>query len=137
LIEIISHRLQKVSDLDNYTDAIGIFEKCNPTKYANGTEKCKNALSFGTKVLHFYDPEQNPILDSEVRKNLGIKSEMSKSLCVQFREACNYFVEKHQDYFNQFYESDIISQELAKRHMTKDFSTMEIMDMALYEAEIS
>ncbi|SET02432.1 hypothetical protein SAMN04488587_2007 [Methanococcoides vulcani] len=134
-IKIISERLQEVEHFDDYYNAISIFEACNPTKYANGNLKSKNAFSFGTKVLHFYDPKHNPILDSEVRKNLGIKVEMNKSLCIEFREAANSFVKKHRDYFDKFYESDTIAQELEKRHMNINFSNMEILDMALYEPE--
>lgn len=134
-IKIISERLQDVENFDDYDNAISIFESCNPTKYSNGNLKYKNAFSFGTKVLHFYDPEQNPILDFEVRNNLGIKVEMSKSLCMEFREAAKCFTKKHRDYFEAFYKSDIIAKELDKRHMTNNFSTMEILDLALYEAE--
>jgi len=46
----------------------------------------------------------------------------------------NLFAKKHRDYFDEFDKSDIIAQELSKRLMTTNFSTMEVLDMALYGA---
>jgi hypothetical protein len=96
----------------------------------------KNQFCLGTKLLHFYNPEQNPILDNTVKDNLTIKGEngdlLTKTLCIEFREAAKCFCAKHNDYFDKFYKSDIIAHELRRRCMTKDFSTMGILDMALY-----
>ena len=127
--------MQDAENLDDYESVLNIFEGCNPTTYKNGTVVNKNAFSFGTKILHFYNPQKNPILDSVVRTNLKIIEEMNKQLCLEFRDAAKCFTEKHKDYFDMFYSSKIISQELSKRYMTNNFSTMEIFDMALYEPE--
>lgn len=133
-IEEINKRLQNVKAFDDYGSALSIFKECNPTIYNNGTIVSKSAFSLGTKILHFYNPRENPILDSVVRYNLNIKDEMTLELCLEFKEAANKFEEKH-DYFTKFYESKIISQELGKRQMISNFPIMEIFDMALYESE--
>ena len=56
-IRIIDKRLQDVENLDDYESVLNIFEGCNPTTYKNGTVVNKNAFSFGTKILHFYNPQ--------------------------------------------------------------------------------
>lgn len=131
-VGIIGNRLQNIENFDDYETSINVFEECNPTN-KDGTVICKNAFSFGTKILHFYNPQENPILDSKVRDNLKIKDEMNKKLCLEFRDAAKNFTEKHSEYFNIFHSSKTISEALTKRHMTDNFSTMEILDMALYE----
>lgn len=131
----ISRQLQHVEDFDDYASSLDIFETCDPATYKNGNEIKKNAFSLGTKVLHFYNPNENPILDSFVRTNLKIKGEMNKKLCLEFREAAREFAKKHENYFTHFTKSDNIRRELVKRHMTNEFPTMEILDMALYEPE--
>ena len=65
--DIILDRLDKIKDFDKYEIVLEQFEKCNP----RGNERV-NAFSLGTKVLHTYNPEENPILDSVVRNNLRI-----------------------------------------------------------------
>lgn len=130
----ISMRLQQVEDFDDYATALQVFKGCD-LRIKNGKESRRNAFSLGTKILHFYNPEENPILDSVVRQNLMIKGEMNKELCVEFREAARRFAKKNRSYFIHFNKSDNIKQELAKRHMTNEFPIMEILDMALYEAE--
>jgi hypothetical protein len=133
-LKIISERLQKVEDFEVYKNAINIFEHCNPVTDKHGNTKIKNAFSFGTKILHFYDPEKNPILDSNVRNNIGIKEEMSKELCIEFREAAISFTDNYKDdYFEKFNTSVKLKQKLNERFMITNFSTMEILDMALYE----
>ncbi len=119
-------------NFDDYESALKAFEKCNPKKDKNGEIHDTNAWSFGTKVLHFYNPEENPILDSLVRTNLHIV-DMTYDICIYFQKATNDFVREHNDYFENFYKSERIKYELKKRHMTTDFPKMEIMDMALYE----
>ncbi len=128
----IRTRLREVDNFDDYESVLHIFKRCNQIEYKNGRVILKNAFSFGTKLLHFYNPEENPILDSVVRENLRI-GEMNRELCLEFRRATKYFVEKHRDYFDMFCESKNIAQELEKRHMTNKFPKMEIIDMALYE----
>lgn len=111
-IRIINGRLKKVKNLEDYDIAISIFEKCNPTNDNRGNPIRANQFCLGTRLLHFYDPEQNPILDNIVKDNLGIKGEngdlLSKTLCIEFREAAKCFVQTHPDYFYNFYESDDI-----------------------------
>lgn len=119
-------------NFDDYKSALKKFEKCNPKKDKKGEFHNASAWSLGTKVLHFYNPEENPILDSRVREYLDI-DDMTYDICVHFREATNGFVEKHKDYFENFYKSERIKDELKKRRMTNDFPKMWIMDMALYE----
>ncbi|MBU4372951.1 MAG: hypothetical protein KJ714_00625 [Euryarchaeota archaeon] len=120
-------------NFDDYETALKAFENCNPKKNKNGKLIYASALSMGTKVLHFYDPEENPIFDSIVRKkeNLNI-NEITYDICMYFQQAANDFVRKHNDYFENFYKSECIKDELKKRHMTNDFPKMWIMDMALY-----
>ncbi|WP_342304936.1 hypothetical protein [Methanolobus sp. ZRKC5] len=134
-VKEVKNRLQQVEDFDDYVSSLQAFESCDPITYKNGKEIQKNAFSFGTKILHFYNPDENPILDSFVRTNLKIKGEMDKDLCIEFREGAREFAQLHHDYFVYFNESENIRQELAKRHMTSDFPIMEIFDMALYEPE--
>jgi|GEM_PF-1713637 len=135
-IDEINKRLQNVKDFDEYESALSIFKECNATSYDNGSTVLKSAFSLGTKILHFYNPQKNPIVDSVVRANLNIKDEMTLELCLEFREAANMFVAKHHDYFTKFYKSERIGLELEKRQMISNFSIMEIFDMALYEPEI-
>ena len=132
--EIILKRLEDTNfNFDVYENALKAFENCNTKEYKNGTTINASALSLGTKILHFYNPEENPILDSFVRTNLDV-GDMTYNLCVQFQKAANDFVKKHADYFEKFYESESIKIELEKRHMTHYFPKMEIVDMALYES---
>jgi hypothetical protein len=67
---------------------------------------------------------------------LGLKGDkadsLSKNLCIEFREAAISFAKNHREYFDEFNESDVIAQELSKRRMNTNFSTMEILDLALY-----
>lgn len=134
-VKEVKKRLQQVENFDDYVSSLQAFEACDSITYKNGNKIQKNAFSFGTKILHFYNPNNNPILDSFVRANLKIKGEMNKNLCIEFREAAREFVRLHPDYFLKFAKSEIIQQELSKRHMNIDFPTMEILDMALYEPE--
>lgn len=119
-------------DFGNYRIALSAFEKCNPTKNKNGILINANAWSFGTKILHFYNPEKYPILDSVVRDNLKL-GEMTYNLCIEFKKAANDFVDTHSNYFEEFYMSENIKIELRNRYMTNKFPKMEIMDMALYD----
>ena len=121
-------------DFDNYKTALSAFKECNPKKNKNGIFINANAWSFGTKILHFYNPEENPILDSFVRNNLKL-GEMTYDLCIEFKKAINDFVDDHNDYFEDFYMSENIKNELRNRYMTNKFPKMEIMDMALYESK--
>lgn len=66
-----------------------------------------NAFSLGTKLLHFYNPEENPILDSIARNNLKI-DDMSCEVCLCFKEAANEFIKSHQDYFKSFHSSRVL-----------------------------
>ncbi|MDD4250517.1 MAG: hypothetical protein PHT13_15645 [Methanosarcina sp.] len=126
----ISNRLDEVDNFERYEYVLQKFENCNPTKY-KGNEVIKSAFSFGTKLMHFYNPEINPILDSTVRDNLNL-GEMDLELCLEFKKAINSFEDKHVDYFVRLKNSQRVSQELEKRHMTNQFPKMQIIDMALY-----
>lgn len=126
----ISNRLLEVDNYEDYYCALQKFEGCNPAMYKGKIIK-KSAFSLGTKLLHYYNPEENPILDTYVRDNLKL-DEMDLELCLVFKKAANSFVEKHSDYFSSFYASPLISHELKKRHMTIRFPKMQIIDMALY-----
>ncbi len=126
----ISKRLHEIGNFDDYVYVLPKFESCNPTTY-KGNEVKKSAFSFGTKLMHYYNPEKNPILDSAVRDNLNL-GEMGLELCFEFRKATNSFVEKHSDYFDRLKASQHFLQELEKRHMTNRFPKMQIIDMSLY-----
>jgi len=129
----ISNRLHEVDNFEDYECVLRKFEYCNPTTY-KGNEVIKSAFSFGTKLIHFYNPEQNPILDSAVRDKLNLGG-MNLELCLEFKKAINSFAEKRGDYFKELYASQRILQELKKRHMTNQFPKMQIIDMALYESD--
>jgi len=126
----ILNRLHEVDNFEDYEYVLQKFEHCNPTIY-KGNEVKKSAFSFGTKLMHFYNPEKNPILDSIVRDNLNL-GEMDLGLCFEFKKAVSSFVEEHSDYFSRLKVSPNFLQELEKRHMTNQFPKMQIIDMALY-----
>ncbi len=126
----ISNLLQEVDNFEDYEYVLQKFEGCDTAMY-NGNRIKKNAFSLGTKLLHFYNPEENPILDSSVRTNLSL-GDMDLELCFGFKKTINSFVKNHSDYFERFCTSKGVLQELAKRHMTNRFPKMQIIDMALY-----
>lgn len=126
----ISNRLHEVDNFDDYEYVLQKFAYCNPTTY-KGNEVKKSAFSFGTKLMHFYNPEENPIMDTLVRTNQNL-GEMNLELCFEFKKATNFFVKKHRDYFDRFNSSQRVLQELEKMHMTNRFPKMQIIDMALY-----
>ena len=123
---IISERLEEVKDFDDYKNVLKQFEGCNPRK-----NRKANAFSFGTKVLHTYNPEENPILDSVIRDNLGITYQLDIDLCVNFKKAMNRFANKHEEYF-LFENNNRIKDEFKKFHLKPKFPKMKILDMALY-----
>lgn len=94
-IKETSRRLHQVKDFDDYEGSLEILKACDTVTYKNGNEIRKDAFSLGTKILHFYNPDENPILDSVVRTNLKIKGEMDKKLCLEFREAAREFAKKN------------------------------------------
>ena len=57
--------------------------------------------------MHFYYPEENPILDSVVRDKLDL-GDKSYELCIKFHITANDFVKKYEDYFEKFTESKTI-----------------------------
>lgn len=126
----ISNRLLEVNNFDNYDFVLQKFEGCNSAIYKGNSIK-KNAFSLGTKLLHYYNPEENPILDTYVRDNLGL-GEMNLELCIEFKKATNSFVKRHINYFNRLRYSQNVLQELKKRSMTNRLPKMQIIDMALY-----
>jgi len=120
----ILNRLEKIKDFGVYEIVLAQFHKCNPKKNGNA-----NAFSFGTKVLHTYNPEENPILDSVVRENLGI-GKMNLDFCLDFKKAMNCFVNKHEEYFscvNQCRVKDVFRE----FHLKPDFPKMKLLDMAI------
>ena len=121
----ISKRLEEVKDFDDYKNVLKQFEGCNPRK--NGKV---NAFSFGTKVLHTYNPEENPIFDSVVRENLGIAYQLDIDLCMNFKKAMNRFANKHEEYF-LFEYNNRIKDEFKKFHLKPMFPKMKILDMVL------
>jgi hypothetical protein len=131
-VENIKSRLQEIGNFDDYETALMVFKKCNPRKYKNGDIVVANAWSLGTKILHFYNPQENPILDSVVRENLKIGN-MDAKLCIEFRKATNEFVNDNVDFFDSFLTSSKIKFDLKERGMTYSFSKMGLLDMALYE----
>lgn len=126
----ISKRLLEINDFDDYQYVLQQFKDCDKARY-KGNEIQKNAFSFGTKLMHLYSPEENPILDSTVRYNLNL-GEMDLGLCFEFKKAICSFVKDHSDYFSRLKDSQRVLQELEKRHMTNQFPKMQIIDMALY-----
>ena len=130
VLDRISNMLLEVDSFEDYEYILQKFERCNPVMW-KGKKIEKSAFSLGTKLLHFYNPEKNPILDSIVRDNLNL-GEMGLELCLEFKKATNFYAEDHGDYFGRFKDSERVLQELEKRHMTNKFPKMQIIDMALY-----
>ncbi len=125
--QVILGRLDKVKDFNNYELVLEQFVRCNPKRNGN-----VNALSLGTKVLHIYSPEENPILDSVVRNNLEINDEMDIELCLNFRTAMNNFVNDHKEWF-LLDNCNNIKNEFKKYNLKTTFPKMKIIDMALYD----
>lgn len=125
----ILKRLQSVQSFDRYEDVLKIFENCNPRNH-----KRINAFSFGTKVLHTYNPEENPMLDSVVRKNLRINNEMSIDLCLYFKKAISEFSDRHKDYFSNE-NIKVLKEEFAAFNLKPNFPKMKMLDMALYQTD--
>ena len=123
-LEGIKKKLNEIKDFKDYSKVLRIFEK-EKNQYIS-----KNALSLGTKVLHTFDPERNPILDSVVRDALGLH-DINEALCLEFRNAMNNFIKKNRHYFllNKSDEFKIICD---KYNLKPFFPKMKLIDMALY-----
>ena len=126
----ILERLEEVKDFDDYNNVLKRFKGCNPRK--NGKNPA-NAFSFGTKVLHTYNPEENPILDSVIRENIEINHQMDIELCLDFRKAMNSFTNTHKEYFSLLDNSDKIKTEFERYKLKLKFPKMKILDTALYK----
>lgn len=129
-MENIRHLVQQVDSFDDYEKALMIFEKSD-RRNLNGKVIKPSPWSFGTKLLHFYNPQENPILDTIVRDNLKI-GYMDAKVCMEFRKAANCFINKHDDYFDKIAKSENIKKELEERYIPIPFSKMGLLDMALY-----
>ncbi len=124
--DIILDRLdEKVEDFNNYKAVLEQFKKCNPRE-----DKIVNAFSLGTKVLHTYNPEENPILDSVVRNNLGINYQMDIDLCLDFKNAMNNFANSHKEYFS-LDNSSTVKTEFKRFKLKIEFPKMKLLDMAI------
>ena len=107
------------------------FEACNPRDNKNF-----NAFSLGTKILHTYNPEENPIMDSVIREKLKIGSRLNIDLCLNFKRAMNRFADEYKGYFSSFSKSKRVKDEFQKFHLKPKFPKMKILDMAiLYYSE--
>ena len=119
--------LDKVKDFNGYEVVLKQFKGCNPRE-----NKDANAFSLGTKVLHTYNPEENPILDSKVRKELKIYyRDFNIELCLDFKEAMNRFANEYKGYFSSFRKSNRIKDGFEKFHLKPKFPKMKILDMAI------
>ena len=119
--------LDKVKDFNGYEVVLKQFKGCNPRE-----NKDANAFSLGTKVLHTYNPEENPILDSKVRKELKIYyRDFNIDLCLDFKEAMNRFANEYKGYFSSFRKSNRIKDGFKKFHLKPKFPKMKILDMAI------
>lgn len=125
--DIILKRLDKVNNFDDYKVVLEQFQGCNRRGNKN-----TNAFSLGTKVLHTYNPEENPIMDSVIRKNLNIKPRLNIDLCMNFKKAMNCFAKKHEKYFSLLENNNHIKLEFKEFHLKPKFPKMKILDMALY-----
>lgn len=125
---IIFERLEEVKDFNDYEAVLKQFKECNPRK--NGKT---DALSFGTKLLHTYNPEENPIFDSIIRRNLGIKEQLDIDLCVKFKNAMNRFAEEHKEYFILCENSARVKDEFKNSLLNTHFPKMKMLDMAIYK----
>ncbi|MFA5396949.1 MAG: hypothetical protein WC346_13150 [Methanogenium sp.] len=118
LIEL-TNRLLDLDSFDNYQLVIQKFEACDPVIY-KGKQINRNAFSLGTKIMHFYNPETNPILDSIVRDNLNL-GDMDYVTCIEFNKAMNSFATCYSDYFKRLIRSENVLQLLNDRGMTSQF----------------
>lgn len=126
--QIILNKLDTIKDFDDYEAVLMQFEACNQRRDG----RCVNALSLGTKVLHTYNPEKNPMLDSVVKEYLGIKHKMDIGLCLRFKKAINNFEHNHKEFFS-LKNCDNIKIEFKKYGLKTKFPKMKILDMALYQ----
>ena len=124
----IAKKLKKINDFNDYTNVLKVFQK------NNRKTKEKNAFSFGTKVLHWYNPEKNPMLDSVVRDNLKIKYKynMDINLCIDYKKAMNRFAKKYKEHFSVI-QSKSMLELLNIYDITPNFPKMKLLDMALYQ----
>ncbi|WP_135610989.1 hypothetical protein [Methanococcoides sp. AM1] len=129
-VKNIKDLVQQVDNFDDYEKVLMAFEESDRRNY-KGNEIKPSPWSFGTKLLHFYNPQENPILDTIVRNNLKL-GYMDDQLCVEFRKAANCFVNKHIGYFENIAKSETIKKELEERYIPTPFSKMGLLDMALY-----
>lgn len=124
--DIILCYLDTVENFNDYEKVLEKFMSCDPKG-----DRRVNAFSLGTKVLHTYNPEENPILDSVVRESLEIYDEMDIKLCLNFKKAMNDFVNDHKEYFS-INNSDKIRNQFKKCMLKINFPKMKLLDMALY-----
>ena len=130
-VELIKQKLEEVSDFKKYNEVIEKFAKCN---FSNKKKKKpdKDAFSLGTKVLHTFNPDENPILDSVIRKQLKLGNIIDSKLYRNFREAMNNFVVNNPDCFSKN-NLKKLNNEFKKYNLKPDFPKMKLLDMALYE----
>ena len=120
------------NDWDNYYETLSLFLKINPS-IRSGMTIMKNALSLGTKVLHTYDPNKNPIMDDIILTNLDFKKESTIygiDFCVYMKDAFNMFYDEHHEYFD--FPSDLQSY-LRDINIVVNIPIMKILDITLYK----
>jgi len=123
----ILKRLDRIDDFTNYRIVLNAFENCNPRKTGD-----VNALSLGTKVLHTYAPNSNPILDIRIRQRVLMNASIDINMCCVFKEAMNSFADAHESYF-AIEKSSVIVEVLRHHRLTPYFPRMKILDMVLLE----
>jgi hypothetical protein len=128
-LRIISKRLEKAIDFNEYKVALDKFSR--NSKF-DDKKLDKNAYSLGTKVLHTFNPEENPILDKVVRDSLKLGNKIDLELCINFKDAMNTFAEEHKDFFtsNRLKNVHGVFEEY---DLNPGFPKMKLLDMAIYK----
>ncbi|MBF0121267.1 MAG: hypothetical protein HQK79_20730, partial [Desulfobacterales bacterium] len=129
--EILKH-----DNWDDYSDTLKLFIAINPVKVKkenNSQTIMKNALSLGTKVLHTYNPYENPIIDDVILNNLVLKKEFAKhgiEFCNDLKEGFNNFAKNKSSYFKLPEELQIYLKNI---NIETDIPTMKMLDIALFQ----
>lgn len=136
-IDELKGKIIQHNDWNDYDATLKLFEGIIQVEKADDrgspVEMRKNAFSLGTKVLHTFDPDHNPIIDNVILTTLDLKGQMGKDgipFCLQLRNAFNTFAHENQDYFNLSSELECYLQSI---NIDIDIPTMKMLDIALYK----
>jgi len=127
-IDNLKNKLKNYTNWSDYEGTLQLFQKCNPTKNSN-----KDAISLGTKVLHVYDPMNNPIVDGVILKTLDLKKLYDNNaliFCVNFQSCVIKFSDNKSDYFELSKETKTYLKKISINHM---IPRMKLLDISLLD----